>query len=125
MAKQVKTKVVLNEFEIICSKHPNQKALFYCEDDKTFACQKCLIKTHLSHDVKDSYSVLKKESTKSLIDDSIVSIDIGIASYKSQKEKIIRFSKFHIRNIKRNQKNTIRLIKNCTKQFIQKAENGL
>jgi B-box zinc finger len=111
MAKRLKTKVILNDFEIKCPKHQNQKALFYCQDDKIYACQKCLIKTHLGHDVKDSYSILKKESTNALIDDSIVSIDIAIESYKSQKEKINRFSKFHIRNIKRNQKNTIRLIK--------------
>jgi hypothetical protein len=99
--------------------------MFYCEDDKTYACQKCLIKSHLGHDVKDSYTVLKKKSTNALIDDSIVSIDIAIESYKSQKEKINRFSKYHIRNIKRNQKNTIRLINKCTKEFIQKAENGV
>jgi len=39
-----------------------------------------------------------------------VSIDTAIEGYKSEKEKITRLSKIHIRNIKRNRKNTIRLI---------------
>ncbi len=73
-----------------------------------------MIKSHLGHDVKDSYSVLKKESTNNLIDASIVSIDLSINSYKAQKDSIIKYSRFHLRNIKANEKKTIKFIKRNT-----------
>ena len=68
-------KLTPEELIIMCEKHPELLAEFFCVKDEEYLCYKCTLKSHKDHEIKDAKDELQVEKIKSFIDVNILILE--------------------------------------------------